>query len=185
MRIIAGTCRSRRIESPSGRNTRPTLDKVREAVFSSLGGFFDGGAVLDLYAGSGAIGFEALSRGMDHAVFADSDRNAVSVIRKNAETLNLTDQCTIYPMKAEKVLSLLAKEGTAFDLVYLDPPYRRQENERIAQRLSDEGLLKPDAVVVMESLKEEQFSETIGRLVRYKEAVYGISRISYYKMREE
>ena len=88
-------------------------------------------------------------------------------------------------MKAEKVLSLLAKEGTAFDLVYLDPPYRRQENERIAQRLSDEGLLKPDAVVVMESLKEEQFSETIGRLVRYKEAVYGISRISYYKMAKE
>lgn len=185
MRIIAGTFRSRRIESPAGRNTRPTLDKVREAVFSSLGGFFDGGAVLDLYAGSGAIGFEALSRGMDQAVFADSDRNAVSVIRRNAEVLDVTDQCVIYPMKAEKVLSLLANEGRQFDLVYLDPPYRRQENERIAERLSDEGLLKPDAVVVMESLKKEQFSEMIGRLNRYKEAVYGISRISYYKMREE
>ncbi len=185
MRIIAGTYRSRRIEAPSGRNTRPTLDKVREAVFSSLGGFFDGGTVLDLYAGSGAIGFEALSRGMDRAVFADSDRNAVRVIRENAKLLDVTDQCFVYPMKAEKVLSLLSEEGSSFDLVYLDPPYRRQENERIASRLCEEGLLKTDAVVVIESLKEEQFSETIGRLKRYKEAVYGISRISYYKMSEE
>ena len=185
MRIIAGTHRSRRFDAPSGRNTRPTLDKVREAVFSSLGGFFDGGNVLDLYAGSGAIGFESLSRGMDHAVFADSDRNAAAVIRKNAESLGFTEQCTVYPMKAERVIPLLKEKGMVFDLVYLDPPYRRQENEAMLEKVCEAGLLKAGGIAVIESLKEEQFSEQIGPLKRYKEAVYGISRISYYRMAEE
>ena len=185
MRIIAGTHRSRRFDAPQGRNTRPTLDKVREAVFSSLGGFFDGGNVLDLYAGSGAIGFEALSRGKEHAVFADSDRHAVQVIRANASLLGLEERCTIYPMKAEKVIGLLKEAGRKFDLVYLDPPYRRQENEAMVEKLCEADVLTEDAVVVIESLKEEQFSERIADLVRYKEAVYGISRISYYKRTEE
>lgn len=185
MRIIAGTHRSRRFDAPEGRSTRPTLDKVREAVFSSLGGFFDGGNVLDLYAGSGAIGFEALSRGMDHAVFADYDRNAVRVIKANASSLGFEDRCTIYPMKAEKVIALLKEQDLRFDLVYLDPPYRRQENEKMLTKLCEAEILGKGAVVVLESLKEEQFSERIANLSRYKEAVYGISRISYYKIAEE
>ena len=78
MRIVGGIHSSRRLTAPDGKETRPTLDKVREAVFSSLGGFFDGGVVLDLYAGSGAVGLEAVSRGCDHAVFADPSRKAIA-----------------------------------------------------------------------------------------------------------
>ena len=85
MRIIAGKYASRKLETLKGQNTRPTLDKVKEAVFSSLGGFFDGGMVLDLYGGSGAIAFEALSRGMDHACIVDKSRAAIEIIRKNAK----------------------------------------------------------------------------------------------------
>ncbi len=181
MRIIAGTHGSRRFDAPEGRNTRPTLDKVREAVFSSLGGFFSGGTVLDLYAGSGAVGFEALSRGMDHAVFVDSSRDAVRVVRKNIESLGFRDCSRVLNMKAERAVTLLHDEGIRCSLVYLDPPYRLQDNIRIIEQILDGNLLTDDAVLVIESLKEETFPERIGTIVRYREAVYGISRISYYR----
>ena len=184
MRIVAGKYGSRRIEAPQGMDTRPTQDKIREAVFSSLGGFFDGGRVLDLYAGSGAIGFEALSRGMDEAVFADISSAAVAVIRRNAETLK-EENVRILKMKALKAVKLLGQEENRFDLVYLDPPYRKQENETVLSALLAEGLLCPGAKVLVESLKEESFPESVGRLRRVREAVYGITKISYYKMPEE
>ena len=185
MRIIAGTRRSRRFEAPDGTDTRPTLDKVREAVFSSLGTYFDGGAVLDLYAGSGGIGLEALSRGMDQAVFVDASRAAAGVIKRNLSTLGFEAEGRVLPMKARSAMELLSKEGMKFDLVYLDPPYKKQENEAVMEGLVNRNLLNKGAVVVVESLKEEQFAEVIGTLVRYKEAVYGISRISYYRICEE
>ena len=185
MRIIAGTHGSRRFEAPAGKQTRPTLDKVKEAVFSSLGGFFSGGAVLDLYAGSGGIGFEALSRGMDKAVFVDHSRDAVRVIKKNIEQLGFAERAAVLPIRAEAAIRQLAKKGQTFDLVYLDPPYRLQENVHVVEQLISGGLLGRNAVVVIESLKEESFPERIGSLVRYKEAVYGITRISYYKMSGE
>ena len=136
MRIVAGTYSSRRIEAPKGNNTRPTLDKVREAVFSSLGGFFAGGSFLDLYAGSGANGLEALSRGMDEAVFVDSSRDAVQVIKKNIQSLGCKEQCRVLPMKDMKALLLLKEEGRQFDIVYLDPPYARETNKAVLAYLS-------------------------------------------------
>ena len=185
MRIIAGTHGSRRFDAPDGKETRPTLDKVREAVFSSIGGVFDGGAVLDLYAGSGAVGFEALSRGKDNAVFVDCSKDAVRVIRKNIDTLGFAERSLVLPVRAEKAVRLLAEKGQTFDLIYLDPPYRLQENVRVIELIQSCGLLAEDAVLVIESLKEERFPETIGTLVRYKEACYGISRISYYRNQAE
>ena len=105
MRIIAGEFASRRLETKKGNATRPTLDKVKEAVFSSLGGYFDGGNVLDLYAGSGAVGLEALSRGMDNAYFSDNDRIACSVIRNNIASLKVEDRSKVYPIADMKMLS--------------------------------------------------------------------------------
>lgn len=184
MRIVAGKYGSRRIEAPQGMDTRPTQDKIREAVFSSLGGFFDGGRVLDLYAGSGAIGFEALSRGMEEAVFSDVSAAAIAVIKRNAASLK-EENIRILKMKALKAVKLLGQEGKGFDLVYLDPPYKKQENETVMQALLAEGLLRPGARVLVESLKEESFPESVGALRRGKEAVYGITKITYYQMPEE
>ena len=181
MRIIAGEYSSRKLEAPKGTDTRPTLDKVREAVFSSLGTYFDGGVFLDLYAGSGANGFEALSRGMDRAVFVDSSRAAISVIKKNAASLACTDRCRILPMKDKKALALLHEEGQKFDLVYLDPPYAKQTNDDILMYLYDQNMLNKDCRIVIESAKEDIFLKEYNDLKLYKESVYGITRISYYR----
>ena len=181
MRIIAGEYRSRKIETRSGNETRPTLDKVREAVFSSLGGMFDGGTVLDLYAGSGANGLEALSRGYDYAVFADISKDAINIIRKNIESLRCQEKTKIFHMPDKKVLSLLKAEGLRFDLVYLDPPYAGQHNDEILEYLQENNMITDRGVVVIESAKKDEFKKEFGSLKPYKEATYGITRITYYR----
>ena len=167
MRIIAGEYRSRKIETRSGNETRPTLDKVREAVFSSLGGMFDGGMVLDLYAGSGANGLEALSRGFDYAVFADISKDAINIIRKNIESLRCQEKTKIFHMPDKKVLSLLKAEGL--------------HNDEILEYLYENKLITDRGVVVIESAKEDEFKKEFGSLKPYKEATYGITRITYYR----
>lgn len=184
MRIIAGTYASRRLETLKGQATRPTLDKVKEAVFSALGGMFDGGTMLDLYAGSGAIGLEAVSRGMNQAVLVDQSHAAAEIIRKNIALLGCQKQTRLLAMNDRKALSLLAKEGMQFDLVYLDPPYEKQHNEEVMTYLVEHGMLKNGARVVIEAKKEENYTQAFGPLQYQKEKVYGIMKITYYRFEQ-
>ena len=121
MRIVAGSAKGRPLAAPAGTATRPTSDKVRAAVFNVLGQFFDGGAVLDLYAGTGALALEALSRGCARAVCVEQDRRAGEVLRRNAEACRLAPQVELRIEPVERALPRLA--GAGFDLAFLDPPY--------------------------------------------------------------
>ena len=125
MRVVAGSARGRRLEAPDGDGTRPTGDRVREAVFNSLHsmGAVEDATVLDLYAGSGALGIEALSRGAAHATFADTDRRAVAAIEANLAATGLAEQATVVRADAATVVSRAVAEGRRWDLALLDPPY--------------------------------------------------------------
>lgn len=120
-RIIAGVARGRRLGAPKGTGTRPTSDKVRSAVFNLLGQFFEGGVVLDLYAGTGALALEALSRGCERAVCVEADRAAAELIRRNAESCGFGDRVEVIRSAVEGALGRLPPAG--FDLVFADPPY--------------------------------------------------------------
>ncbi len=185
MRIVGGEFSSRKIDAPKGLETRPTLDKVREAVFSSLGGSFEGGAFLDLYAGSGANGLEALSRGMDTVVFVDVSYEACGVIRSNIASLGVKERTRVLKMKDLKALELLKEEGLKFSIVYLDPPYSRQHNDLILEKLVEYDLLEDDAYAVVESAKEDSFEQTFGTLKPVRDRIYGITRITYYRNQKE
>ena len=128
-RVIAGALGGHRLSVPRGMATRPTSDKVRQAVFNVLGQFFSGGAVLDLYAGSGALAFEALSRGCDRAVCIESDREAAEVILRNAESLGLKSRVEVRRSRVNEVLAGLP--SGAFLLVFLDPPYAQGPDEAL------------------------------------------------------
>lgn len=184
MRIVSGEFGSRRLETLKGNNTRPTLDKVREAVFSSLGGFFDGGNFLDLYAGSGAVSLEALSRGCSFAVLNDKSRDAFKVIQANVKTLKVEDRTKVYCMNDMKLLSILETKEMQFDMVYLDPPYAKEKNMKVMKALCDKHLLKDQAIVIVESLKEDEYDDVVEDLEVVKVAHYGISKITYYKKKE-
>ena len=181
MRITGGIHASRRINAPDGKGTRPTLEKVKEAVFSSLGGYFDGGEVLDLYAGSGAIGLEALSRGCDKCVFVEPDRKAMACIRENISSLKLDDRCETMLCRDMAALKILAEKGKKFSLVYLDPPYAKAHHDAVLQYMIKHDLLMHGAKVVIESLKEEVYNTDYPSLHPYKDKVYGITRITYYQ----
>jgi 16S rRNA (guanine966-N2)-methyltransferase len=120
-RIIAGALRGRRLAAPRGARTRPTSDKVRGAVFNLLGQFFEGGDVLDLYAGTGALGLEAVSRGCARAVLVESDRDAVAAIERNVEALGLAGRVEVRRGRVVEVLPRLP--AGAFALAFVDPPY--------------------------------------------------------------
>ena len=120
MRIIAGTARGRKIEAPEGKNTRPTLDRVREYLFNILQMNIRGSRVLDLFAGSGALSLEALSRGAESATMVDSDRNANRIQRKNLESLGFTGQAEVMLRDWKQAVRELTREGRRYDLVFLD-----------------------------------------------------------------
>ncbi|MFR5599976.1 MAG: RsmD family RNA methyltransferase, partial [Holdemania filiformis] len=118
MRIVAGKFRSRLIQAPKGDQTRPTLDKVKEAVFSRIGPYFDGGIMLDLFAGSGSMGLEALSRGIEHVYFVDRSPAAAAVIKANIASLQVEAQCDVWKCDSFAALRRLAGMGVQLDLVY-------------------------------------------------------------------
>jgi len=149
MRIVAGLYGGRRLVAPAGSQTRPTSDRVREALFSVLGPSVQGARVLDLFAGSGALGIEALSRGARHAVFVDRSHKAIAAVRANLEALGI--DADVRPIEARAALRTASGRREAYDLVFLDPPYRRAAE--LGRELSDglAAVLAPGARVVTES----------------------------------
>jgi 16S rRNA (guanine966-N2)-methyltransferase len=156
MRIVAGTRKGHPIVAPKGRLTRPTADRVREAVFSAiasrLGGEFDRASVLDAFAGTGALGLEALSRGAARATFVEMDSGAAHVLRANVAALGLAEQSTLMTSDVFKVARRGALPGAPFALLFLDPPYRIDEAKvrGLIEALSAGGAIAPGALVVWE-----------------------------------
>jgi pantetheine-phosphate adenylyltransferase/16S rRNA (guanine(966)-N(2))-methyltransferase RsmD len=149
VRVIAGTARGTRL-APVPRGVRPTSDRVRESVFNSLGQFFEGG-VLDLYAGTGALGIEALSRGSERGVFVEKDRRALGTIRENLRRAKVADRAEVVAGDVGRVLDLMLTDGRQFNLIFADPPYRIAATEvgGLMSRLG--ALLAPGGRVVIES----------------------------------
>ncbi|MBR3429136.1 MAG: 16S rRNA (guanine(966)-N(2))-methyltransferase RsmD [Clostridia bacterium] len=148
MRIIAGEARSRIIEAPEGRNTRPTLDRVRENLFNILQTRIKGTVVLDLFAGSGALSFEAISRGAVKAVLCDCDRKANRTECKNADALGFSDRCEIFCCDWKTAVKNLKDRKIVFNFVFLDPPYEMTDLREVLESL--EPLLDQDGMIIVE-----------------------------------
>ncbi|WP_028561480.1 16S rRNA (guanine(966)-N(2))-methyltransferase RsmD [Paenibacillus pinihumi] len=181
MRVIAGEAKGRPLKAVPGSQTRPTTDKVKEAVFSMIGPFFDGGWALDLFAGTGGLGIEAISRGMERAVFVDLERQSIDIIRKNVAAANMEDRAEIYKNDARRAIKLLEKRNLAFRLVFLDPPYRMKDADAIMDELAVKGLVEPDAIVMVEHESGHHYSEQTGAYIQLKRAVYGEIAVSIYR----
>jgi 16S rRNA (guanine966-N2)-methyltransferase len=180
-RIIAGRLGSRRIDAPPGSGTRPTADRVREALLPALGAVvpLDGARVLDLYAGSGAVALEALSRGASHAVLVENARTALTVLHRNIAALGVADQCTVVPSDASEWLATAAPPGgTPFSVVFLDPPYKRAVEPDLA-RLAARGWLAADAVVAVERAARDGAIDWPTGYTPIKQRRYGDTLVAY------
>lgn len=150
MRVITGSARGHRLVAPSGRDTRPTSDRVKEALFSSLQAHVPGARVMDLYAGSGALGIEALSRGATSCTFVESNRAALSAIDVNLAATRLADHARVQALDAAVALGLAAGAGERFDLVLVDPPYRVDPNEMARVLAGIAAVVAPGGLVRVE-----------------------------------
>ena len=177
MRIVAGTHGGRVLRAPAGGDTRPTSEKVRQALFNILGDV-EGVHILDLFAGSGAMGLEALSRGAAHATFVDSARPALDAVKGNLADLGLTARATVLPGDALKVAA--RPPPAAWKIVFIDPPYRTDLATRAAIALPRASLAE-GATVVIEHDRRNAPLEQLGFLVRTDERHYGDTVVSFYQ----
>ena len=179
MRIVAGTWRGRTLIAPPGRNTRPTADRVRQALFDMLlhapwGGreAVEGAHVLDVFAGTGALGLEALSRGAAHATFVEHEPRTLGALRANIAACRAQDRCTVLTVNA-----LALPRGEPVGLVFLDPPYNQDLVARAVARLRDVQRLAPNALVIAETARDEPLHLT--NLLA--ERVHGAARLSIWR----
>ncbi|HJV35638.1 16S rRNA (guanine(966)-N(2))-methyltransferase RsmD [Geomonas sp.] len=182
MRVIAGEARGRTLIAPKSLRVRPTADRVKEALFSMLLsrlGELNDMRVLDLFAGTGNLGIEALSRGAEFAVFVDSHRESAEIIRKNLEITRYTDRARVVVQEAGNALKILARGERPFHLVFLDPPYGEGHTEKVLELLSTSPLVDEGTTVVAEFSAKEEIPRSFGRLQESERRVYGDTAVSF------
>ncbi|HYC00231.1 MAG TPA: 16S rRNA (guanine(966)-N(2))-methyltransferase RsmD [Candidatus Limnocylindrales bacterium] len=183
MRVIGGTLGGRRLVAAQGRDTRPTTDRVREALFSRLESRYglSGARVLDVFAGTGALAIEALSRGAASAVCIENDRNALAALRRNLDALGLRDRVKVVAADFRDALAAEARGGASFEGVLLDPPYAQGMAAAGLALLDSLGLVAPTGWVVAEVGRRENAPERVGSLTRQREDVYGDTKLALYE----
>ncbi|MEW4354283.1 16S rRNA (guanine(966)-N(2))-methyltransferase RsmD [Streptococcus pneumoniae] len=177
MRVVAGMYGGRPLKTLDGKTTRPTTDKVKGAIFNMIGPYFEGGRVLDLYAGSGGLAIEAISRGMLEAVLVEKERRAQAIIQQNITMTKEAEKFQLLKMEAGKALLQIAGP---FDLVFLDPPYAKETILSDVEALATRHLLSEDALLVCETDKAVELPEEISGFHIWKQKVYGISKVTVY-----
>ena len=184
MRIIAGDYKGLRLATPKGKRLRPTADRVREAIFNILG--YDLGKlwVLDLFAGTGAMGLEALSRGAGFVVMVDQHPATIRLIGRNLAACGNPENARVYKLDLRRGLKGLVNQEYTFDLVFLDPPYGRGLTQRCLEQLGTGKLLNAAATVVSEHAIDENLTSTYGCLSRQNLRVYGTTGVSFFSRGE-
>ncbi|PRO64745.1 16S rRNA (guanine(966)-N(2))-methyltransferase RsmD [Alkalicoccus urumqiensis] len=186
MRIISGKWKGRTVKAVPGSTTRPTTDKVREAFFHQIGPYFEGGSVLDLYGGSGVMGLEALSRGMETLVYVERDRSAFLVMKENIKKLGAEkESIEMYKTEAVRALKASGKRKQSFSFIYLDPPYEKQNLEKDLQTIQEYGLLEAGGLAACEHDSSFFLPDKTGGLVKIDTMTYGTIRIELFTQEDE
>lgn len=186
MRIIAGTFRSRQLKPPKKMRIRPTSDMLRETLFNILGPRVEGGRFLDLFAGTGAVGIEAISRGASHVVFVENHRAAAHLISENLALLEINEGARLIPNDALAAIAKLESErAVTFDLIFLDPPYANERDYfRVLDTLEKSSLLGSSSILIAEHRKTFSLPAAVGCLQQFRTLKQGDAALSFYRFAE-
>ena len=182
MRVVSGKFRGMKLNTIEGDSTRPTRDMVKEALFSIIMNYVPDCTFLDLFAGSGAIGIEALSRGAKEVIFVDNNPKCVKVIIDNVKKLKAEDGSRIY--NTDYMVALKKLQGEKIDVIYLDPPYNKEMSVKAANLISEYDILSDDGIIIIESDTNEFVPDLIGRYEKYNYKRYGRNILSLYRRKE-
>jgi len=178
MRVITGSARGVRLKTPEGMDTRPTTERVKEALFSAIQFELEGRRVLDLFAGSGQLGIEALSRGADHAVFVDAGKNAAALVKENLRRTKLSDRADVVQ---SDYLSYLSRCREKFGLIFLDPPYAEIFLENALKKIVEFDILSSGGIIVAERPESKELPAEFEGYTRSRDYRYGITLITIYR----
>lgn len=181
MRVISGECRGLRLKPVPGQETRPTTDRVKEAMFSILTPYLNEGIVLDLFAGTGALGIESLSRGMSRCVFVEQSQKAVQILQENIRHCRFLDRSQVICSSASRALQQLAAQNETFDCVLLDPPYEKQWGPNMVQEIQNLQLAKEHTIYMIEHVSKDTLPLSVGTAQLVKQSRYGDTTLSFYQ----
>lgn len=186
MRVIAGQAKGKRLKAPPGMNTRPITDMIKEALFNVLGDTVRDSSFLDLFAGSGSVGIEALSRGAKQVVFIDNNSSAVGIIKENIINCGFSKGFSVYRNDVFKALTLFDQRKTKFDLIYVDPPFTIEEIfDQVIYALDHSNILERNGRIILRTQRKKQLTAQLNYLEEYRTNNYGESVLHYYRMYEE
>jgi 16S rRNA (guanine(966)-N(2))-methyltransferase RsmD len=182
LRVIGGKAKGRGLKTPKKSwSVRPLTDQARGALFNILAEKTPDASFLDVFAGTGAVGIEALSRGARLAIFVELNRHAVQLIRENLALTGFTDRGEIYAVDAVRAVAILAGKGASFDLIFLGAPYDSPVLEKVLGKLGETGLLAPDGILIAEHRRQHALADDFGKLKKFREARYGETVLAFYK----
>lgn len=181
MRVVSGSCKGRPLKAVPGNTTRPTTDKVKEAVFNMIGPYFEGGTGLDLFAGSGGLGLEGLSRGLEKVIFIDREPKAIQTIHENIKACGFEEQSEVYRNDADRALKALIKRELQFDYIFLDPPYKKQQLVSLLEKINEQSLLSIDGTIVCEHSHDVVLPAEAGEMRQIRTEKYGIIAVTIYR----
>ena len=184
MRIIGGEAGGRRLRTPRGPGIRPTSDRVKEALFNILGERVPDSDFLDLFAGTGAVGIEALSRGARLAIFVELDRKVISTIRRNLSNTGLEDCAEVYSLDVLRAIKVLGSKSCKFGIVFLGAPYDSPALEKALELLSVSDIIRDGGVVVAEHRAKHIIADSFGTLTRTRDKRYGDTVLTFYERTE-
>jgi len=178
LRVISGKARGLRLKSIKGMQTRPTADRIKESLFSIIAPLLYKANILDLFAGTGALAIEALSRGAGFATFIDSSRESINVVKENIKHTGFEEFAEICLNDYDKAIKALAQKDKKYDIVFLDPPYGKGLEYKAVEGIVDNNLLSDEGIIIIET--EEALEENIYHMTKYDERSYGRTKLSFF-----
>lgn len=181
MRITSGFLKNKTIKSRVGKETRPTLERIKEAIFSIISNKIDDANFLDLFAGTGNMTFEAISRGAKRGIMIEENKEALRIIIENVNNLKIDSMCRAYKNNVDRAIEILYNKSEKFDIIFMDPPYKDNITEATIIKLSQNNLLKDDGIIIAEHGIFEKLPNEIGEFIKYDERDYNKKIISFFE----
>lgn len=183
MRVISGKVRGLKLDTPKNDDVRPTTDRVKESLFNIINSYIMDSKVLDLFAGTGSLGIECLSRGAKKCVFVDVSKESISIVKSNIKKARVENESVVINADFKDAINRL-KGSEKFDVIFMDPPYYKDMFVKALESVDNADLLDEDGIIMIEHDTKDSFPETIGRLIQSKSKKYGNTTLTFYKMED-
>ena len=184
MRVISGKVRGLKLNAPKNDDVRPTTDRVKESLFNMINSYMMDSDILDLFAGTGSLGIECLSRGANQCIFVDNSKESINIVKSNIKKARVENESIVLNLDFKSAINSLSSKNKQFDVIFMDPPYYKNMFSDALSAVDNNNLLKEDGIIVVEHDTVDKFPDNMGRLYKSREKKYGNTTLTFYKLEE-